>query len=656
MTYVPQRFWLPEDFKEAMRKLPVSLGYNGLGEITMLRTYSRNDTGVQETWHDITFRCIEGIFSIRKSHYMREGLPWNDEEHLGLAMNMALFMFESKWLPPGRALWVMGTPYIYERGAAALQNCGYVSVDKLSEAVPWTIDMLMCGVGIGFDTYSLKQTNYYMPSEQYNTYTFTIPDSREGWVESVKLLLESYEEPDKGVVTFDYSKIRGAGEPIRGFGGTASGPDPLIKLHRRIRSYMQKLVFQEATPTRTITDIMNAVGACVVAGNVRRSAEIAIGNITDEEFLNLKNLSLYPEREDIAWMSNNSVVVRNEGDLKYLPKVAERIISNGEPGVINLMNVQKYGRFGEEMPDAAVGFNPCGEQPLESYELCNLVEVFPSRCENEQEVFEAIRYATFFSSTVSLMMTHSEKTNEVLSRNRRIGVSMSGIADYLGAYGERKLKHIMQNGYMLVRKENARLNTEANIPVAVRVTTVKPSGTISLLAGVSPGMHWPTFKYAIRRMRIAKDSPLVEPLKEAGYPWEVDVKSDNTLVFEFPIEQSASEPAAEVSVHRQAMMLKKYAEWWSDNAVSCTLYFNPKTEDHQVLGVLESTVPFVKSLSMLPHTDVGAYPQMPYEGITKEQYEQKLADLKPMNLLQFINAGTSKGEDTRFCTNEVCSI
>lgn len=657
MSYVQERFILPEDFKENMRKWIPNLGYNGIGEITMLRTYSRRmDSGKQETWHDIVFRNIEGNLSIRKDAMMKKDLPWNDDDYMVYAMQMAISMFDAHWLPPGRALWAMGTNYVYERGAASLQNCGYVSVEKLSEAAAWVMDMLMCGVGIGFDTYSLKNTTFYDWRDSLEIRHYTIPDSREGWAHSVRLLLESFEKPDSAEIRFDYSKIRPAGSFIRGFGGTASGPDPLIKLHGRIRHYMNRAIEDQTPPSRIVTDIMNAIGACVVAGNVRRSAELAIGEITDDEFIHLKDYARNPEREEIGWMSNNSVIIRTEEDLEHLPLLAERIKENGEPGIVNLMNMQKYARFGELKSDAATGFNPCGEQPLESFELCNLVEVFPTRCNSEEEIYKALEYATFFASNVSLLMTHSHLTNLKLAKNRRIGVSMSGVADYLGKYGEANLKHIMQTGYEIVRRKNEELAHDARIPPAVRVTTIKPSGTISLLAGVSPGMHWPTFKYAIRRIRISKESLLVKSLIEAGYPYEDDSYSDNTYVFEFPIEQSAAEPVKEVSLARQALMLRKYQEWWSDNAVSCTLYFDPNKEDHQILSVLKSTVPFVKSLSMLPHTDAGAYKQMPYEGITKEEYERRLSEIKTMNLLEFIYAGVSDGEDSRFCSNDACSL
>jgi len=543
----------------------------------------------------------------------------------------------------------MGTEYVYERGGAALNNCGAVDTADLSLAADWTMDMLMCGVGIGFNT-AWKGKNVSVPDKK-TPVPYVIPDSREGWVSSVRLLIDSYTKGGTWF-TFDYSRIRPEGSPIHGFGGTASGPEPLKKLHGRER-YLDSYCKGMIDKTRCVADVMNAIGACVVAGNVRRSAEIALGSVDDRTFLELKDYAKNPERTKIGWMSNNTVVLKKTEDFDKLPMIAEHIRDNGEPGIMNLINIQKYARYGERSEDQAWLTNPCSEIPLESFELCNLAEVFPTRCSNEEAFYEVLEFATFYASTVALLPTHRPETNSVIVRNRRIGVSLSGIADMLDAHGATELTRRLRKGYRLVRTVNQKLAAKAGVPASVRVTTVKPSGTISQLVGVSSGMHFPTFQYAIRRMRVGNASRICQVLKKAGVPYEDDRYSENTTVFEFPIKQGKTRKATTVSAWEQFSLLAMLQREWSDNMVSCTIYFDPRTEGLQVEHMLALFAPIIKSVSMLPHSKKGAYVQMPYEGISKEEYEERLAKFPKIDWNEF---GGSAGIESRFCTNDFCEL
>jgi len=638
-TVVKERFTLQKDFCNELLAKKAKFGFGGFGESVYYRTYSRvKSDGSQEHWADTVIRVINGVMSVRKHHYILNSLVWDETKWQSYAQKLAISMFDMKWLPPGRGLWIMGTEYIYERGGAALNNCGAVDTTDLSLAAEWTMDMLMCGVGVGFNT-AWQGNNVVIPDKK-NPVAYTIQDSREGWAESVKLLIDSYTE--KGPwFSFDYSVIRPEGSPIHGFGGTASGPAPLKALHQRIENYLDNYCQGKIDKTRCTADVMNAIGVCVVAGNVRRSAEIVLGSVDDKSFLELKDYSKHPERTDIGWVSNNTVVLGKTEDLDKIPVIAEHIRENGEPGIMNLINVQKYARYGEESKDNASLANPCSEIPLESFELCNLSEVFPSRCVNEDDFYEALEYATFYASTVSLLLTHRPETNNIMLRNRRIGVSISGIADMLDIYGKTELIHRLRKGYKLVRAVNQKLATEADIPVSIRVTTVKPSGTISQLVGCSAGMHFPTFQYALRRMRVGNTSNVCKVLKAAGVPYEDDHATANTTVFEFPIDHGKTRNATLVSAREQFSILAMLQSEWSDNMVSCTIYFDPKTEGAQIDDMLRQFVPLIKSVSMLPHSDTGAYNQMPYEGLTKEQYEARLAEMPSIDWNTFTNSKLS---------------
>lgn len=650
-TIVHARFILDDATCTLLQSKKQNFGFGGFGEVTYYRTYSRIKTdGSQEHWADTVIRVINGVISIRKNHYQNNQLSWDEDYWQNYGRKMALSMFDMQWLPPGRGLWAMGTQYVYERGAAALNNCGAVDTENLALAAEWAMDMLMCGVGVGFNT-SWKGEESKAPDKSRSV-EFVIADSREGWVNSLRLLIESYTKGGAWF-DFDYSQIRLAGASINGFGGTASGPQPLIQLHKRVETYLDAYCKKTSSCTRCTADVFNAIGACVVAGNVRRSAEISLGSVDDEDFLDLKDYKKYPERSEIGWMSNNTVVLEKAEDFSKLPLIASRIINNGEPGIMNLINVQKYGRYGKESKDQASLANPCSEIPLESFELCNLAEVFPSRCQKESDFYTVLEYATFYASTVSLLPTHRPETNAIVIRNRRIGISLSGVADMLDELGATELTRRLRKAYKIVESVNKKLAADAGVPASIRVTTIKPSGTISQLAGVSSGMHFPTFQYAIRRMRVGNDSPICQVLKDAGVPNEADTYSQNTTVFEFPIDQGKTRKAATVSAWEQFSLLAMLQREWSDNMVSCTVYFDPESEAHQVEHMLAQFAPVIKSVSMLPHTQEGAYAQMPYEGISLEEYEKRKTK---MPKIDWKNFGGSDGIESRFCTNDTCSV
>ena len=692
---IKERFILSNEFKNKIRELKPSFGFNGLGEVVFRRTYSRDN----EDWQDVVIRVIEGVMSIRKQHYINNSLAWNNQEMIDFAEEMGYSLFHMEWLPPGRGLWMMGTNFCYERGSTALNNCSATDTEKdLVHSAEWTMDCLMNGVGVGFTTKWKGNAN---KPDKKDSEVFVIPDSREGWVLSlIKLLCSYINSPKYGhnkFPQFDYSKIRKKGLPIKGFGGQASGAEPLKKMHNRITEYLDAFCNGELNITastwkevkciedgsskwieekinvkkkyghsRLIADIFNAIGACVVAGNVRRSAEIALGPVDEEEFIDLKNYEKNPERGEIGWMSNNSVILSDDQDYEdfsYIPDIAKRIVDNGEPGMINVYNMQKFGRYGKPQPDAGNLCNPCGEIVLENFELCNLAEVFPPRCINSDRFYQALRYATFYASTVSILPTHRPETNAVIAKNRRIGISISGIAQWAnnqsllhsnewGEMNYTKMTSVLREGYKLVKEENYFLAQQAGVPTSVRITTIKPSGSISLLAGCTPGVHYPVSRFAIRRMRIGKDSPLVDTLVKANIPHEDDSYSDNTLVFSFAIDHGNVRSVEDVSPWEQFSLVAMLQRCWADNMVSATIYFDKEKDGPDVEKMLAMYIPVLKSVSMLPHAGHG-YAQAPYEPINEKQYTE-LKD--SYNIPDFSNTNNNIPSGSKFCDGDHCEL
>lgn len=333
-------------------------------------------------------------------------------------------IFEFKFLPPGRGLWAMGSPITEKKMLyAALNNCAFVStkssdIDSFIKTFVFLMDSAMLGVGVGFDTKG-SESHYIIKgvNNEENEIVNIIQDSREGWVNSVKILLESYLK-HKSRIVFDYSKIRPKGMKLSTFGGISSGPDCLKEIHTTLSGLLEKNT-GKIINSRLIVDIMNIIGRGVVAGNIRRSAEIALGEENDEEFLNLKNYTLNPERMNWGWISNNSVYAKIG---QNYDKIVQSINLNGEPGLLWLENMQKFSRM-NDIPDykdiKATGGNPCLEQTLESYEMCCLSETFPNNHQDLDEFIDTLKYAFKYAKIVTLGKTHWEETNKVMQRNRR---------------------------------------------------------------------------------------------------------------------------------------------------------------------------------------------------------------------------------------------
>jgi len=651
-----EKFRLTPTFLSKYKERTPPFGFGGLGELVYYRTYSRvKADGSNEDWTDTCQRVVEGCYNMQKAHIEQYNLGWDGNKAQCSAQEMFDRMWTMKFLPPGRGLWAMGSAITEERGCfAALNNCAFVSTRDLASdfATPFCflMDASMLGVGVGFDTLGANLVTLKQPREAVET--FTIPDSREGWVESVYKLLHSYAKGGPRA-EFDYSQVRPAGLPIKGFGGISSGPEPLAELHEEIRLLLDSFVGKHVSK-RAIVDIMNLIGKCVVAGNVRRTAEMAMDFDMDIEYLMLKDYKKNPDRAKHGWASNNSVNVSVGEDYKLAAKFTAE---NGEPGYQWLENAQQFSRMNNG-PDGkdhrAAGVNPCGEQTLESYELCCLVETFPHRCENLSDYQRTLKFAYLYAKTVTLGQTHWPETNRILLRNRRIGCSMSGIAQFITVNGIHELKKWCEEGYKTLQYYDDVYSDWLCIPRSIKITSIKPSGTVSLLAGATPGMHYPESRHYIRRIRLAKSSPLVPPLVKAGYKVETCIgQEESTVVVEVPVRiEEEIRTVSEVTMWEQLHLASFLQRHWADNQVSVTVTFNPKTEGAEIANALNYVQYMLKGVSFLPYS-VGAFPQMPYEKITEAQYFEMSAKLKQ---LDFSGINDNKADVERFCDGDKCVV
>jgi len=1070
-------FYLSEEFVNSYinKKVP----WGPVGEFTYMRTYSReyedqHGKKKKEKWHETVRRVVEGCFTTQKRHCYTHRVPWYNGKAQNSAKIMYDLIFNMKFLPPGRGLWMMGTEYVEERLAACLNNCSFVSSKNIAIDPTGTfrflMDMSMLGVGVGFDTKGAGQITIKKPN--FIKDIAIIPDTREGWVEAMGIVLNGFFTGSE-IPKFDYSQIRKKGEAIKGFGGTASGPGPLIEMIDSIIAMLKRQVGNKIKST-TVVDICGMIGKCVVSGNVRRSALIALGDSKDKEFIGMKDYNNFPkELEGWRWASNNSVLCDVGQDYS---DIAEKIAVNGEPGIVWLDNAKKFGRMCDPQNDTdykAEGCNPCcftgdtliavadgrnavpikqlvdegddvpvysytrngeseisymrqfqktgenaqiykvtlddetsirvtgdhkfilsdgsykkcidlapgdslvpfrsyirngrrhveskpgktnwytdiqarrifkffnneipnkyhihhidgskqndayenlrlffgkdhisfhssgennsmygknhseetkmkigcktsermdsqkivmkkywnskewraqfkgeelkewhkgaqkeyfekaistglkakynddglciiektcdgcdkefevpyrrrnacfctkkcqmifyntgefsshriesqkakfeesqeeklklqikayndlkfkfkkdpmkkewegycrennipfrlrnpasstenkfalksfkhlkelaavanhrivsvekdgfedvyngtvdnnhtlgivssklssdpsksltgiylrqSEQTLESYELCCLVETFPSRHDSYEEYQKTLKYAYLYAKTVTLLSTHWEPTNAVLLRNRRIGTSQSGIIDAFVKHGRQTTLDWARSGYGYLRKLDSIYSDWLCIPRSIKITSVKPSGSVSLLPGVSPGIHYAHSEYYIRRIVVSNNSPLVGIMKDAGYSVVPCYgKEDTAMVVEFPVKtEYFIKGKKEVTMWEQLLNASDYQKYWADNQVSITVTFK-EDEARDIPNALSIFDSRLKSVSMLPYADHG-YKQAPYEEIDEATYNKMSKDLKKPNYSKFIEAAVGE----KYCDGDSCQL
>jgi ribonucleoside-triphosphate reductase len=628
--------------------------WSEIGYITYKRTYSRrlNENDVEsetEEFDQTVTRILDACETQLKVGFTPEERTRAEKYFLGLKGSVA-----------GRFWWQLGTNTVERLGLASLQNCAITVVDHPIRPFCWTFDMLMLGSGVGYNIQ--REYVYKMPPildteisiERKDTKDadFIVPDSREGWVKLLENVLSAYFYTGKG---FSYSTIciRGKGTAIKSFGGTASGPEDLCFGIEQICNILDDRKGKQLRPIDCL-DIMNIIGYVVVSGNVRRSAQIAIGDMDDRQFLNAKRWDL-GNIPNWRAMSNNSVVCN---DMALLPdEFWQGYMGNGEPyGLINLKLAREIGRIadGKKYPDKkVVGFNPCAEQSLEDKETCCLAEIFLPNIESLVELKDVATTLYRINKHSLALDCHHADTASVVHRNMRMGIGVTG---YLQATDEQR--SWLSETYEHLRAFDKEYSKQRGWPKSIKLTTVKPSGTLSTLAGVTPGCHPAIFQYFIRRIRMASDSQLVQLCRESGYKVEYQKNFDgtndmNTVVVEFPCSYPVGTVLAEnTKATDQLNWVKKLQTEWSDNAVSCTVYYRPEELNEIKAWLKQNYNTCLKTVSFLLHQDHG-FTQAPYEELTKEEYENMRSRTTPIT--QKVS-GMVELLDSFECANGVCPI
>lgn len=626
-----------------------------MGYLTYYDHYSRLDEtlGRKETWVESLQRICMGIYTIQKAHCRVFNRPWNDEKAVKNAHKMFDQMFHFKWLPPGRGLWAMGSSAMYRHGASVLNNCAFKSThDGDFEAFCWILEMSMLGVGVGFDTDGAGKMVVYSPRSKARTTSHTVDDSREGWVHSTRLLLKSYLQPGQPPVQFRYHKIRKEGEILRGIGGVASGPEPLKQLHKSMRNLLDGYTYK-TLDSAGIVDLANIMGRCAVSGNIRRSAELALGAYGDETFANLKL-----DREKVMewrYISNNSI--KCELGCDYTKYAAMTAVA-GDPGYYWPYNARFYGRMnGHYDPKdwRAKGANPCVEQTLEDTELCNLVEMFPSKHNSLHDYFRSVKMAYLYAKTVTLISTGFEETDDIIERNRRIGCSQSGLIRAFNKFGRQTMIDWSDKVYDYTGGLDTDYSCWFGINRSIKRTSIKPSGTVPLLPGETSALNYPEGEFYYRVKRVASTSPLLPALEKAGYQIYPDEyggqESSDTMVVYVPVHEPYFDRSVkDVSMWEQLENVAAMQQYYADNQVSATIKFT-KTEAKDISRALDIYQNRLKAITFLPQENDGFHKHMPLQKMTEKEYAEAIKNLKPLKL-----SGITTDNMPRGCDGESCEL
>ena len=595
-------------------------GFGGLGEIVFLRTYSRKIEGTDatESWTQTIKRVIDGAVEI--------GVPYTQEEAEALFDHM----FNLRCSVAGRALWQLGTPLVSQFSGTSLNNCFYTNIEKIQD-FELLFDYLMLGGGVGFSVERSKIHELpkvkkvdYITAERSADADFIVPDSRQGWRELLHKVLESYFHTGK---SFTYSTIliREYGAPLKTFGGIASGPGALVEGLIDICKVLDARVGKKVRSV-DVLDICNIIGRIVISGSSRRSAQIAIGDPDDVLFLRAKN---WGSGNVPAWRSNSNNSIYADSYDEIVPEFWKGYDGTGEPyGLLNRKLARTHGRLGEKSPDPTIeGFNPCAEIALADGESCNLATIFLPNIESLAQMMEVSRLLYMLQKQVTRLSYPYEKTNSIVHKNARLGQSITGVLQC----SEVQVGWLSKT-YEYLKGFDKSYSKERGWNPSVRLTTVQPSGTLSLLPGVTPGIHPAFAKYYTRRVRFSSVDPLVDACRKRGYKvvWDIglDGREDHTrYVVEFPCKSpEGSVLAAEMTAVQQLEVVQSMQKEWADNAVSVTVYYRKEELPAIKEWLSENYDDGVKSVSFLLHVDHN-FPLPPYEEISEDEYNKSVAKL-----------------------------
>ena len=542
-------------------------------------------------------------------------------------------------------------------------NCSYLHIDS-----PRSFDemmyVLMCGTGVGFsvERQFIDKLPLVAESLHETDSVIVVSDSKIGWASAYRELISLLYAGK--IPKWDMSRVRPSGARLKVFGGRASGPAPLEDLFRFTVGLFQKSAGRKLTSLEC-HDLCCKVADIVVVGGVRRSALISLSNLSDQRMSKAKSGEWW-ETAGHRRLANNSVAYTEKPDFSsFLSEMQTMYESKaGERGIFSRVAAQKIAaRNGRRDADYSFGTNPCSEIILRSNQTCNLSEAVIREHDTLESLHEKVEIAAIIG-TLQATLTDFRYVRAIWKKNTEeealLGLSFTGIMDHylMGKSGpdlDRWLNALRETAVQTNKKWAAKLG----INQSTAISCVKPSGTVSQLVDSASGIHPRFSKQYIRRVRSDVKDPLAQYMTAAGFPVEMDVHSESTQVFSFPVKApTTSTTVSQVGAMEQLKLWKAYQDHWCEHKPSITVYYTD-SEFLQIAQWIWDNFDSVSGISLLPFSD-HVYQQAPYEEITPEQYDVALAampaDITWDGLLEFESEDNTAGSQTMACSGGSCEI
>jgi len=656
---------IPEHVKKLAAESKKYFEGNALGEFVYLRTYAKwiPSEGRRETWVETVDRYVS---------FMREnlGTKLTEKEYAEVRMGI----LKQEVMPSMRLMQFSGEAA--RRCNTCAYNCTFTAPTKLEDfAEIMYLSMQGCGVGFAVESQNIEQLPQIRKQSGKKPETHIIADAKEGWCDALTLGLTTwYAGKD---VTFDFSRIRPAGARLKTMGGKASGPEPLRSLLAFTR---ERVLSRQGRRLRPIDahDIICKIGECVVAGGVRRTAMISLSDLDDVEMRDAKKGQFYMTDPHRSVANNSAVYEVQPTNAELMDEwVALMKSGSGERGLFNRGSLAKtfpkrrtdyfkeIGFIGEDgVVQGPIGTNPCAEIILQSKQFCNLSEVIARAHDTEESLLRKARLASIigtYQSTLTKFGYISQDWTDHNKAERLLGVSITGQWDSPVARRAEVLRKVRD----MAVKTNATYAKRFGIERSMAVTAVKPSGTVSQTFNCASGIHPRHAPYYVRRVRISATDSLFKMLRDQGVPYYPEVgqslEEANTYVFEFPVK--APDHSKEARFKDDLTALDQL-EYWKRVKLNYTEH-NPSAtisvSEDEWIGVvdwIQKNWDIIGGLSFLPRSN-HVYRLAPYETITKEEYEERLAHFPEVDYSQLIAYERQDESDMKrelACAGGTCEI
>ena len=615
----------------------MNIEQNILSDITVYMKYAKYvpELNRRETWSELVDR--------NKEMHLEKFPQLKDEIETAYKL-----VYDKKVLPSMRSLQFAGRPI--ELNNARIFNCSFLPIDDWRSFSEIMFLLLSgCGVGYSVQTHHIDQ----LPEIKVpvKTKRYLVGDSIEGWADAVRMLCKAY-FTGAPLPLFDFRDIRPKGATLITVGGKAPGPEPLKECLFNLQKVFERKQNGDRLTSLEAHDMACYIADAVLSGGIRRAALISLFNLDDEEMLTSKFGNWWENNPQRGRANNSAVVLRHKIDEEEFFKLWKKIeLSNsGEPGIY-FSNDKDWGT------------NPCCEIALRPYQFCNLCEVNVSNIESQEDLNERVRVGAFIG-TLQAAYTDFHYLRDIwrktTEKDALLGVGMTGIGS--GAI----LAYDLKKAADLAKEENARIAEIIGINKAARVTTVKPSGTSSLVLGTSSGIHAWHNDYYVRRIRVGKNEAIYTHLAINHPELVEDDFFKPTIQAVISVPQSAPEGSIVRTENVMDMLerVKKFNLQWvkkghrkgaNTNNVSATVSI--KNDEWEKVGkwMWENRETF-NGLSVLPYSD-HTYVQAPFEDITKDQFNELVQHLHNIDLSKVVEFGDNTAlMDQAACAGGACEI